>query len=160
MRIHGNTITPEEIRAAALSAGCGVEVLREHGSRSRARAYEVQLSGRSITGGQYGATPYRTATWDEWGMVLADMFRADASLRVPGTYETAEHFHWATCERYRDLTPAGVHLRHRWTNVGVSAGGAYRVARCEDRGRSRGCGAMLRIITPGRYSDVFGSVAA
>src|SRR5690606_42006219 len=82
MRIH--TDKTNEVRAAIWRAtgalpGVYAEV-SEHGSRSRAGALELRLtgnSGRYRNTGRWGADWEKSATWDEWGVVLAAVFAAD-----------------------------------------------------------------------------------
>jgi hypothetical protein len=158
MRIHGNKITDGALRRAAMSAGMANVTVRftPHGSRSRALAYEVQLRGtspRRANSGRYGADTRsasyaageHAATWDEWGMFLAALFDADPSVTVPRVYDSAEHFHWATGDRFRTLTADRQHRPgHRWEHTGESATGAYSVSRC------RKCNAIVRYMMPGR----------
>jgi hypothetical protein len=154
MRIHGNKITDATLAHALASHGMtGVTaIMSAHGSRSRARAYEVQLRGtspRRPNSGGYGpldtASGDHAATWDEWGMFLAAVFAADPSVTVPRVYDSAEHFHWATGDRFRTLTAADQHRTgHRWEYTGESVTGAYSVSRC------RGCDAMVRDVAYGR----------
>jgi hypothetical protein len=156
MRIHGNDITDATLAHAAASHGMtSVTVLFEpHGSRSRARAYEVQLRGtspRRPNSGGYGPldtdSGLHAATWDEWGMFLAAVFAADPSVTIPRLYDDAVHFHWATANRFRTLTADQQHRTgHRWEYVGPSLTGTYTVRQC------KGCPAIVR--TPG-YGRTF-----
>jgi len=95
-----------------------VGALTVHGSRTHARAFELQLAGNGISGGAYGGLNFTTATWDEYGIILAKLFMIDPNMRVGGAknpvYEDAGDFHQITCQRYRDLTPEKACLRHRW----------------------------------------------
>lgn len=120
MRIHANTLTPVDIYEAAGIAGAEVENLDDHGSRSRARAFNVTLSGAGPTGGRWGnsgkngAADHRAASWDQWGIFLAELFRRDDSTTVPHVYATAADFAWLTGDRYDDLKLADAHHNHRW----------------------------------------------
>ncbi len=78
MRIHSDTITTQNIAAAASYARVGIEVLTEHGSRSRAKAFEVQLSGSSSYRAQGGW--WLAATWDEWGNFLHFLYGVDDNM--------------------------------------------------------------------------------
>jgi hypothetical protein len=120
MKIHANQLTAADIYAAARKAGIDVERLTRHGSRCREVAYDVIFSGIGVTGGQWGnsgthgAGPYKSATWDEWGIALDHIFRADQSVTIPRVYEDAEDFRWQTDGRFNGLTRADIHPRHRW----------------------------------------------
>lgn len=149
MRIHGDNITGGTLgRAAPVNVTVRFE---PHGSRIRARAYEVQLRGtspRRPNGGGYGpldtASGEHAATWDEWGMFLAAVFAADPTATVPRVYDSAEHFHWATGARFRTLTADRQHRTgHRWEFTGEAVTGLYTVSRC------RGCDALTRWMVHG-----------
>jgi hypothetical protein len=151
MIIHSDTLVYSDFDAAATAAGVDLQGFNVKGSYSRARAFNVTLSGSGRNGGMYGNLGYPTATWDEWGIVLAHLFNVDSAARVPRVYEGAEQFHWATGDRYRTLTRDAAHVKHNWlsgdTN-GQSAGGAYYVQSCK-------CGALLRRLASGyRWEDI------
>lgn len=153
MRIHSDTLSAMHIINTVNGLGTSVRVqgIIKHGSRSRARAFDFALSGSGNQGGQWGALDYKAATWDEWGMVLAELFKLDPNAIVPRVYESAEHFHWTTGDRYRTLVPSDQHVRHNWLSdrdhSGWSAGGSYHVNACK-------CGAILRRMRPGyTWSD-------
>ena len=156
MRIHTDSLTEKDIYAAADRAGESVRVeMTQHGSRKRDRAFNVTLSGtssRKRNTGNYGTAgedsywgPDRShaATWDEWGMFLAELFRRDADAIVPGAYESAEHFRWATGAHYDVLTPDTQHRNHSWRPEGTNVTGSYRVERC------RTCDAIRRTVSVG-----------
>jgi hypothetical protein len=126
MRIH-TSAAYGAIYAAAREARVIVRAT-EHGSRTHARAFEVQLSDGAgnawRNSGQYGAATWdgNAATWDEWGIFLAHLYGADPGARVGGSlkrpiYADADDFHRVTCDRYRTLTPALQHKRHKWERV-------------------------------------------
>lgn len=129
-------------------AGVHVDDLTAHGSRSHVRSLNLYLFGTSYhrpNGREYGPDEY-AATWDEWGIVLARLFTVDpdaivGSVKRP-TYAGAAHFHWATDDRYRTLTPDAQHKRHRWTWGGdagnATTGRVYSMHACE------GCDAVMR----------------
>lgn len=139
MRIHANTLTPAHLQDAAARAGVRVHWTR-HGSRSRAYAYGITLegSGANTNTGRYGASDTPGATWDEWGIFLAAVFTHDPTVTIPRVYVNADHFAWATGNRYADLVPGGQHRRHRWDYSGDSVTGSYYVNAC------KGCGAIRR----------------
>lgn len=143
MRIHTDTLTDQDIRDAARRAGVDLYRMTVHGSRKRARAYDVILEGTGRTGTRYGQnTDMVAATWDEWGIFLAELFRRDDRLTIPRVYEDGEHFRWATAGRYDNLTPAGQHVRHRWEHQGVAVTGSYSASDCR-------CGARVRRLSYG-----------
>lgn len=87
--------------------------------------------------------PHAAATWDEWGIVLARLFDADPDAFVPGAYESAEHFHWATGGRFANGGPAEMHDQHKWEYLGPVATLAYHVHTCPK------CGAVKRYMAWG-----------
>lgn len=140
MRLHTDTLTMQDVREAARRAGVDLYRMTTHGSRKRARAYDVILEGAGRTGTRYGQnTDMIAATWDEWGIFLAELFRRDDRLTIPRVYESRGAFHWATDDRFRDLTPNQQHVRHRWNHGGAAgaAHNAYVIAWCK-------CGATTR----------------
>lgn len=143
MRIHSDTLTRQDFADAASHAGVTVVDIVQHGSQSRQRAFTFSLSGSGRNGGQWGTQPYRTATWDEWGIVFAELFRLDP-LAHTGKYPylSGEHFHWSTGDRFRFLTPTYQHLRHKWNRTGHAATGTYAVSECT-------CGAIQRWMVHG-----------
>lgn len=160
MRIHTDKLDTDmrAFREARELASVGIERLTLHGSQSRARAFDFLLSGNGRTGeqygnsGNYGATQYKAATWDEWGIFLNHLFDVDPDARVAKVYEGAEHFHWVTGDRYRTLTPADQHVRHNWLSGdagGRSATGSYHVQSCK-------CGAIVRRMVHGHgwYAEI------
>jgi len=132
MRIH-TSLTADQVRN--MVAGIpNVYLLRDtqHGSRSHARAFDVILTGTA---------PYRTqgdrdhyaATWDEWGIFLARVFRADPNAKAGAYYANATNFHHKTGYRFvESFTVAQQHRRHRWE----WNGGGVNERRCD-------CGARM-----------------
>lgn len=119
MRLHTNHL--DALDTAALTAnlpGCKLTATR-HGSRSHRYAYELTLEGSSLTGGQYGLTPYRTATWDEWGTVIARILAIDTAA-IFGTvknpiYAGYSDFHMKTDSRFIECElPEDTHRQHNW----------------------------------------------
>lgn len=146
MKIHGDNLTTDIIENAAARAGVRVIKMDHRGSKTRQHAYEIALSGRGVHGGMYGNLDYPTALWDEWGIALAAIFEADPTAHAGKVYESADHFHWVTGDRFRTLTPSDVHLRHNWLSgdaAGRSATGSYYVRSCK-------CGAVHRFMARGR----------
>lgn len=119
MRIHTDTLTVDDLHAAAQLAGTDVrvETATRHGSRARAYALDFILSGHGKHGGQYGNLYYNAASWDDYGIALAELFRRDprAIVGTAGrpTYDGADDFHERTVNRYRTLTPEQAHHNHR-----------------------------------------------
>lgn len=136
MRIHTN-VFGLDLRAAADKAGVTIVQSAPHGSRSHARAFEVILSGSGRHGGQWGNGQGKSATWDEWGIFLAELFRLDPELKTKD-YPNEEAFHWVTVDRYRTLTSAEQHVQHKWSHdIQRHCTGGYLIHTCK-------CGASLR----------------
>lgn len=151
MRIHTNTLTAVDVYTAAGIAGATVETLTEHGSRSRARAFNVKLSGSSShRPNDRGRSDCYAATWDEWGIFLAELFKRDDSVTVPNVYPDAEVFHWMTGNRFESLTLAAQHRNHRWEYSGESVTGSYFVRQCS------GCEAIQRHANKSALAMIFG----
>lgn len=129
MRIHTNENTYSNVFDAARAANVDVDVT-EHGSRTHERAYEVKLEGSSNSRPNFwdGDPNVYAATWDEWGVFLAHLFRVDPAMRAGGTekrpaYRDEADFEHQTDERFSDLVmPEDTHKRHRWQyNPGMGA---------------------------------------
>ncbi|AEQ21049.1 hypothetical protein E3_1330 [Rhodococcus phage E3] len=141
MRIHTN-LDHGDLADAARHAGVIIARSSQHGSRSRERAFEVTLSGSGRTGsrwansGSYGASSSKAATWDEWGIFLAELFRRDPELKTK-EYPSLDAFEWVTVNRFRTLTADRQHVQHRWADVERVAGGRYHISSCK-------CGAQVR----------------
>lgn len=153
MRIHSDILTADDLRTAAQVAGDDVRIsVAEHGSRKRARAFAFSLSGTSSRDRQWASDtlPVKAATWDEWGMVIAELFRRDPDATIAQAYPSAEFFHWTTGGRFRSLTPADQHggAGHKWRPMGHNATGAYVVAECRGT-RHYACTAILRRMAAG-----------
>lgn len=155
MRIHSSVLSSEDIYAAAKLAGVGLHRMAPHGSRSRSRSFDVILEGdgkSSGNSGRWGASgDYRAATWDQWGVFLGEVFRRDPAAMVPRVYLSADHFNWATADRFRKAeTPADTHVRHRWNYDGTSPMGYYTVQHCQK------CSAVTRSVAYGHdVAEVF-----
>jgi len=142
MRLHSRTLTAAHLQEARRAAGLNAWDLTytEHGSRACGHAFEVSLTGtspRRPNSGKYGATgDDHAATWDEWGMFLAYLYRVDDAM-VCGSakhsvYADADDFHWRTAGRFEHLTPDQQHRAHRWDSSGLA------------REQSCPCGAVRR----------------
>lgn len=120
MRIHTNNLDAvlDAIHATTRKMHGVSPDITEHGSRSRKGAIELHLTGTS---------PYRpnrsheeweyAATYDEWGVVLGEIFETDPDARCV-YYEDAEDFHWKTGGRFSAGTlPEDTHPRHKWEFV-------------------------------------------
>lgn len=156
MRIHTDILTTRDIELAAVRAGDFVRVtVTEHGSRKRARAFNVTLTGTSSrrpnngTSGEYDPDAY-AATWDEWGMFLGELFRRDPGAVVPNVYESGEHFRWVTGARFDTLTPDQQHgaAGHKWSGAYPNLTGAYFVAECLGN-KGKPCAATTRHMARG-----------
>lgn len=104
MRIHTDVLTSSDIYVAARHARVDVVTLTEHGSRSRARAFNVKLEGESRrrpNGGSSGAA-YASgyaATWDQWGVFLGILFDIDPAMVTP-YYVDRDNFQIRTGGRF------------------------------------------------------------
>lgn len=142
MKIHTNTLTARTI-FAAVPLRCYLAFftdkdgnstdIEQSGSRSHDRGYTVRLSGSS---------PYnmaklsdKSATWDEWGNFIAELFRLDIHAKI-GHYDSLDAFiEFTTAERDRiseyrpDLAPTH---QAPWLDdndlVFASARGYYKAA--------------------------------
>jgi hypothetical protein len=154
MRIHTDRLTKTDIYQAAAHAGGGdyrispVRVdVTQRGSRSAARAFDVYLFGTSTrrpnNRGAWRENDDHAATWDEYGIFLAELFKRDPWMTIPRVYESAAHFHWATSERFETLTPEQQHggNGHKWVYAGGagSADNSYSIHMCQ------GCDAEKRV---------------
>lgn len=108
MRIHSDTLTPEQIYTAgnrASVAGHGsvyVHTLTYHGSRKRSGAWEVLLSGDGSVQRHrmMGDRDEYAASFDSWGEFLAVVFHYDPRA-VAGPYNGADDFQRQTANAYR-----------------------------------------------------------
>src|SRR5690606_12983870 len=126
--------------AARALEGVRAETTR-YGSRKRAAAIELGVSaeqrpGRRLTNsGYYGAGYDYAATWDEWGVIFAAIFEADANATC-AAYEDGYDFHWQTDDRFIDGTmPEHRHDMHRWQYTGAAgrAANSYAIYTCKGR---------------------------
>lgn len=118
MRIHSDTLSAMHIIHAVQSIeGVNVGRIEKHGSRSRKTSFDLFLTGHSISGGQWGNTNgEKTASWDDWGMVLGALYLLDPQM-IAGPYKNADNFHHVTGERFTG-GPFTIHHRHRWEYAG------------------------------------------
>jgi hypothetical protein len=147
MRIHSNSLDALDVRKAATLAGVAFTRFDLKGSRSREAAFDVILTGSSSRRQNFGGDDY-AATWDEWGIFLGHLFDLDPQAHAAGTYESGEHFHWATGGRYREgnLRPSTAHANHKWEWSGYSLNRSYSVSECA-------CGAIRRWTTSGTFAE-------
>lgn len=112
MKLHTNSLTAGDIRGSLTVAKVAGQVsrsvtfnkLEEHGSRSHARAFEVQLGTetkykgdgrRRQNSGTNGAQYTYAATWDEWGWFIAEIFEIDPRAKF-GPYNGVKDFNEQT----------------------------------------------------------------
>jgi len=124
MRLHSNVIESSDVYRAASAAGSGVSVTcTPHGSRKRSHAFEVTLTGTSNRRPNSGTSAPQSdtyaATWDEWGMFFAALYRLDPEMISGSDYADAATFHYRTGDRFEILTPADQHRSHRWQFEGT-----------------------------------------
>jgi len=119
MKLHTDTLTYGDVWDAARGLGLFLDVLTEHGSRSRDHAFEVTLSGSSSRKSQAGNGDYPAATWDEWGALMGALYLIDpkaiwGSAKGWG-YKDAADFNRQTQWRFSEgIVPADTHQQHRW----------------------------------------------
>lgn len=114
MRIHSDTLTGQNLFDALPKRVYFTEAVL-HGSRKRARAFEIKLSGSSSRRQMKGEA--NAATWDEWGAFLGALFNIDPNMTC-SYYADADAFHARTGYRFEDGTvPADTHKQHKWTFV-------------------------------------------
>lgn len=130
MRIHSDTLTSQDVYNAARVARATVEVLTQHGSRSRDHAFEVKLTGESRrrpNGGNYGAErDVFAATWDQWGVFLQILFDLDENLTIPRAYVDRDEYVYRTDARFVKIGggwdnywPADAHGDHTFRYAGI-----------------------------------------
>lgn len=119
MRIHSDTLTSDQIRGCIENdprfdgSGASIWRLNVHGSRSRARAFEVRIganAGKDIHGKTrrpcMGSTDWhpfyapenyteKALTYAEWGFFIASLFVLDENAIV-GPYKGADDFYRQT----------------------------------------------------------------
>ena len=130
MRIHSSVLNASDVEDIVREVAKGyvtVEGAADCGSRKRAGAVELRLSGSSNYKSQGG--DYKAATWDEWGIVIHGIFERDGDAIV-GKYDSLFTFDNYTQGRFDDLTPVNQHKRHKWVYY------APRQFECK-------CGAMI-----------------
>lgn len=116
MRLHTDKITRADILNACARAGVVANSLTQNGSRSRARAFDLYLEGSSNR--QSNGRDHKAATWDEWGMVMADLYTLDPEAMWGNKswgYSDAEDFHLKTQNRFLNGMPYDLHTQHKWT---------------------------------------------
>lgn len=129
MRIHTNELSYVDLHLAATSAGVTLEVADRRGSRKRDHAFEISLSGDSRRRPNfYGLRDWHgpdtyAATWDQWGVFLASLFRADDSVTCDA-YKHEGDFHYKTDWRFDaaengQLWPPDAHGDHTFRFDGV-----------------------------------------
>lgn len=131
MRIHTDLLTTSDIHSAALIARVDYAEggFTIHGSRKRARAFNVLLTGESRrrpNGGKRGAIrdDVFAATWDQWGVFLSVLFEADPEMVTP-YYKDSDEFHHRTDGRFEMKAgdspwwPTDAHGDHRFEFAGT-----------------------------------------
>lgn len=112
MRLHSDILTSSDILEALkrakdaekVAGHVGFEIFEERGSRSRKRAFEIQLGTyQKFKGdkrgwknsGKHGAGDVYAATWREWGFFIKELFEMDPELTF-GHYKSENEFHRMT----------------------------------------------------------------
>lgn len=142
MIIHSDKLTHQDFQSAAKVAGVEIVDVTSKGSRSRKGSFSFAISGSGRYGGQWGTQDYSAATWDEWGIFLAQLFAIDPEAHTgKNGYLSAEHFNWMTGNRFLRLDVRDQHKRHKWAHHSVATG-TYYVHSCD-------CGASTRTLARG-----------
>lgn len=134
MKIHSDKITYDDIHRAVKAHGMkGVDYeVSSGGSRSRARRFDVKLTGNSTRNQNPGTGRNRyvekAATFDEWGMFIDFLFLIDEDA-VIGQYKGYEHFKACTFGRYESLTQPYAHGNHKWERNNLT--GASECTGCD-----------------------------
>lgn len=139
MRIH-TSATEADVRAAAMVARATIAGFSQHGSRSREYAFEVRLTGESSRwpNGGRDTDGGKAATWDQWGVFLAALYRTDPQL-VCWAYNGAYEFHMRTAERFlwgktlQNGWPEDAHGDHSWEWGHWAWGAGAQCRRCSAR---------------------------
>lgn len=137
MRIWSDTLTREDFRAAIQNAPRGVEIYELSGplkARKRSQRYELFLEGNSPYAGQHSGSGH-AATWDEWGLVLHELFCRDPEM-VASHYSNRESFRRQTQEQrdhvlnvpyYRE-TPHGRAAAKRFKAPWLNKDGSFNIS--------------------------------
>jgi hypothetical protein len=109
MKFYSDTLTGQDFREA-LPAGTEIDQFEEiPNTRTRARGWKLHivnpLSRRPANTGTRGAARMEegyngSASWDEWGHYMSDLFDRDPSARL-GPYTGRYDFHERTAGKYR-----------------------------------------------------------
>lgn len=162
MRLRTN-LTGQDIRAAlqraqeagTVAAHVELDNLVEHRAQRHARGFELHLSTRTkdrneagkvrrpCNSGQYGAGQNYSASYAEWGHVMAEVFKLDPGA-VFGPYRGREDFYTKTRGQFGAM-PAGSQLRREVRAAVPSHGSTERA----------GTRAPMR--APGEYIDPCGN---
>lgn len=112
MKLHTNTLTPYTIYQA-IPEGCRLALftdkngnytdIEQAGSRSHDRSYTMRLSGSSPYAMQHISDNDKAATWDEWGIFIANLFKLDPDAKI-GAYKTHADFIDQTTREHERIT--------------------------------------------------------
>jgi hypothetical protein len=107
MRVNGSErLTMDAIYAASPYAyGAHVAECYARNSRSSVVGWDVYLTGSAPHRGRVGNATYKAATWDQWGLFLANVFATDPTASVPGVYPSADAFALVTRDRFGACVP-------------------------------------------------------
>jgi hypothetical protein len=118
MRIHTDA-SIQEIQAAISASGAyEAEDTMWHASQTHTHAFDVHLAGSSRRRPGFGSyADHYAATWDEWGLFFAALYRADANARCGGSvkspvYANAGDYHRQTANRFLHGRPDDMHGDH------------------------------------------------
>jgi hypothetical protein len=125
MRIHSDILTGNELRTNLYGLGCYLEC-SSHGSRKRARAFEVHLSHDRDDVHRYACNPGTSypsrerepigevaATWDDWGVWIDRLFDLDQKAII-GQYDGRQDF---IDQTLRFVSSAYFRVGHKYDSV-------------------------------------------
>lgn len=118
MKIHSDTLTQDDLYNSLFAANdrgrvadsVYFDILDPAGSRKRLRAFEVRLASseklpgdnrRLTNSGTRGAGNLWAATYDEWGWIIAEIFKRDPSATV-GDYDGVDDFNRRTSRTFTE----------------------------------------------------------
>jgi hypothetical protein len=110
MKLHTDNILSGDLYAAAREAGVMIESTARVGSRSHDHGFEIYLSGSSSR--MSNGRDHKAATWDEWGVFMAALYRLDTNAMWGSKawgYEGQSDFNMQTQYRFTEGMPTDTH---------------------------------------------------
>ncbi len=135
MKIHSDILTTANFYNAVKARGMigvNVDEVRVKGSTKRARGFDLYLSGNSASRQNMRDSGEYAAQYDEWGIVLDELYRIDPAL-LAAMYADYEDFKAKTVNRFDTLQGGQTHRKHTWKPVEDEDGkmvGYHSVCKC------------------------------